>query len=77
MFYLLCYRYLQQTVKKLSGNKDTGDVCECLQFHYNHVAAQVERLKLLKVYRLFFSSGSMVHVGAWPPSVSISRHLYP
>jgi hypothetical protein len=73
----MCYRYLQQTVKKLIGNKDTEDMRECLQYHYIHVETQVERLKLLKVYRLFFSADCMVHVGAWPPSMSISRHLYP
>jgi hypothetical protein len=52
-------------------------MCECLHYHYIHVETQVERLKLLKVYRLFISNGSIVHVGAWPPSLSISRHLYP
>jgi hypothetical protein len=55
----MCYRYLRQTVKKLSENKDTEDMCECLQYHYIHVETQVERLKLLKVYRLLFCTDSM------------------
>ena len=50
--FLMCYRYVQQTVEKLSGNKDTRDMCEGLQYHYIHVETQVEHLKLLKVYRL-------------------------
>jgi len=52
-------------------------MCECLHYHYIHVETQVERLKLLKVYKLLFSSGCMVRVGDWPPTVSISRRLYP